>query len=102
MRTSLSPDGNDVGMSCPYCGGSGHKDDVRKGQLPSAHYYDFAPISATLHDKPTDAMVLAGLEEAMNVMRENGVTAITPFADYPSPSETIRRVYAAMTKARQA
>lgn len=47
----------------------------------------------------TDEMLAAGLEEALKVMDENGVDGLSPFTDYPSPSETMRRVFIAMSKA---
>lgn len=45
----------------------------------------------------SEEQVAAGLREALDVMAENGVDGLSPFSEYPSPSETIRRVYAAMT-----
>lgn len=47
----------------------------------------------------TDKMVARGLEESLAIMKEHGVDGLSPFSDYPSPSETIRRVYRAMIAA---
>jgi hypothetical protein len=53
----------------------------------------------TIPTEATDQMVIAGLEEALAIMKEHGVDGLSPFSEYPSPIETTRRVYGAMVRA---
>lgn len=43
-----------------------------------------------------DAMVGAGINEALAIMREHGVDGLSPFEAYPSPAETTSRVLKAV------
>lgn len=49
--------------------------------------------------EPTDEMLAAGLQASLDFMKENGVTALSPFSEYPSPTEALRRAYKAMLDA---
>jgi hypothetical protein len=39
--------------------------------------------------------MIAMLQAALDWMKQNGVTALSPFADYPSPAETTRICWSA-------
>jgi hypothetical protein len=45
--------------------------------------------------EPDNAMMIAMLQAALDWMKQNGVTALSPFADYPSPAETTRICWSA-------
>ncbi len=47
----------------------------------------------------TNAQVISGLETSLKIMTEAGVDALSPFKDYPAPTEITRRVYREMVKA---
>lgn len=49
--------------------------------------------------EPTALMLAEGLRESIAVMKEHGVDGLSPFKDYPSPTEVTRRVYKAMIQA---
>jgi hypothetical protein len=49
--------------------------------------------------EPTGYMLAAGLRESLAIMKEHGVDGLSPFKDYPSPTEVTRRVYKAMIDA---
>lgn len=42
--------------------------------------------------EPTDEMIAAALKESLEIMKEHGVTGLSPFEDYPDPVETTRRM----------
>ena len=54
---------------------------------------------AVVPREPTNEMLVAALGRALEWMKENGVTGLSPFCDYPSPTETTRQVYRAMLAA---
>ncbi len=50
---------------------------------------------AAVVEEPTDAMLIAMLQAGLDWMAECGVTGLSPFSDYPSPTETCRRMWRA-------
>jgi len=49
--------------------------------------------------EPTPGMLAAALQASLGIMNENGINGLSPFKDYPSPTETTRRAYIAMLSA---
>jgi hypothetical protein len=49
--------------------------------------------------EPTDAMIKACLQAALDFMAETKTTEVHPGQTYPSPSENARRCWRAMVKA---
>lgn len=56
---------------------------------------------AIVPTEASNAGMIAGLEAGLAWMKECGVTALSPFADYPSPTETTKRCYGAMVEAER-
>lgn len=46
----------------------------------------------TVPTEPTNEMVAAALKVSLEIMKEHGVTGLSPFEDYPNPVETTRRM----------
>jgi hypothetical protein len=47
----------------------------------------------------THSQLVSGLETSLKIMAENGVNGLSPFKDYPNPTEITRRVYREMVAA---
>jgi hypothetical protein len=58
------------------------------------------PEQVTVPAEPTDAMVIAAMEWALDWMKQNGVDGLSPFKDYPPVTETTQGMYRAMIAAR--
>lgn len=63
---------------------------------PSGSAWGVKPLIA-VPASITDEQVAAALKSSLDFMAECGVNSLSPFDEYPSPAETIRRAYAAMT-----
>lgn len=51
---------------------------------------------AIVPKEPTAEILEAGLQSSLDFMKESGVDGLSPFKDYPSPAETVKRAYRAM------
>lgn len=49
--------------------------------------------------EPTNDMIAAALQASLDIMKENNVSALSPFTEYPAPGAITRRVYRAMLDA---
>lgn len=49
--------------------------------------------------EPTNDMICGALQASLDLMKEAGVTGLSPFSDYPAPGEVTKRCYRAMVKA---
>ncbi len=77
------------------------RDDAReqRRKWQEASVADRAESERLRAAEPTNAMLAAGLERALQFMAEHNVTELSPFRDYPSPLETLKVVYRAMREA---
>lgn len=54
---------------------------------------------AIVPKEPTSDMICGALQASLDLMKEAGVTGLSPFSDYPAPGEITKRCYRAMVKA---
>jgi hypothetical protein len=62
---------------------------------------DTPPGMVLVPREPTEAMIKACLQAALDFMAETKTTEIHPAQTYPSPSENARRCWRAMVKAAE-
>ena len=64
--------------------------------LVSLGYRRVGPDEAVVPREPSNEMLLAGLERGLAWMEEHGVDGLSPWQDYPKPTETMRVIVRAM------
>lgn len=72
------------------------------GQSPSFNWQKYEGAARAAIEalrEPTNPMLIAAMGAALAWMKRNGVTGLSPYADYPSPTETTRVCYTAMIDA---